>query len=131
MWSGCSNCHIKTSGEQGKFVDAFSKVSTHIRLMYTENHDGSPQWNHANGTMCHLVKVLLHTDVTENNFRILNIDGYHVRTIDATKVDYLLWRVCQNQLMEPLSRYRSGRQNCSLIQTLTNVITHNNEPLKL
>jgi hypothetical protein len=91
MWSGCSDCHIKTSGDQGKFVDAFLKLSTHIPLMYTENHD-VPN-GIANGTLCHLVKVVLHTDVTENDFRIMNIDGYHVRTIDATKVDYLLCRV--------------------------------------
>jgi hypothetical protein len=91
MWSGCSNYHIKTSGDQGKFVDAFLKLSTNIPLMYTENHD-VPN-GIANGTLCRLVKVVLHTDTTENDFSTMNIDGYHVHTIDATKVDYLLCRV--------------------------------------
>jgi len=39
MWSGCSDSHIKNTGEHGKFVDAFLKLSTNIPLMYTENHD--------------------------------------------------------------------------------------------
>jgi hypothetical protein len=58
--------------------------------MYTENHD-IPN-GIANGTLCHLVKIVLHTDTTENDFGTMYIDGYHVRTIDATKVDYLLCR---------------------------------------
>jgi hypothetical protein len=59
--------------------------------MYTENHD-VPN-GIANGTLCHLVKVVLHTDITESDFGTMNIDGYHVRMIDTTKVDYLLCRV--------------------------------------
>jgi hypothetical protein len=31
MWSRCSNCHIKTLGDQGKFIDAFLKLSTNIQ----------------------------------------------------------------------------------------------------
>jgi hypothetical protein len=91
MWSGCSDSHIKTAGEQGKFVDAFLKLYTHIPLMYTENHDVAN--GIANGTLCHLVKVVLHSDVTENDFEKMNIDGYYVRTIDATKVNYLLCKM--------------------------------------
>jgi hypothetical protein len=59
--------------------------------MYTENHD-VPN-GIANGTLCRLVKVVLHTDTTKNDFGTINIDGYHVLTIDATKVDYLLCTV--------------------------------------
>jgi hypothetical protein len=35
----------------------------------------------------------LHTHVTEADFKIMNIDGYYVRTIDATNVNYLLCRI--------------------------------------
>jgi hypothetical protein len=91
MWSGCSDMHVKTTGEQGKFVDTFLKLSTNVPLMYTENHD-VPN-GIANGTLCNLVKVVLHSHVTDADFEIMNIDGYYVRTIDATKVNYLLCRI--------------------------------------
>ena len=55
--------------------------------MYTENHD-IPN-GIANTTLCHVVSVVLHTGVTENDFTTTNIDGYHVRTIDVTKLDFL------------------------------------------
>jgi len=91
LWSECSDCHIKTAGSHGKFVDPFLKLSTLIPLMYTENHD-VPN-GIANGTLCYLLKVVLHADVTEADFCLMNIDGYFVRTIDATKVDYLLCKI--------------------------------------
>jgi ATP:corrinoid adenosyltransferase len=91
LWSGCSETHVKTTGEHGKFVDPFLKLSTNIPLMYTENHD-VPN-GIANGTLCNLVKIVLHTHVTEADFKIMNIDGYYVRTIDATNVNYLLCRI--------------------------------------
>jgi len=87
----CFVCHMKSSGDQGKFVDALLKLSSHSALMYTENHD-IPN-GIANTTLCHVVKVVLHTGVTENDFTTTNIDGYHVRTIDVTKLDYLLCMV--------------------------------------
>ena len=82
---------MKSSGDQGKFVDALLKLSSHSALMYTENHD-IPN-GIANTTLCHVVKVVLHTGVTENDFTTTNNDGYHVRTIDVTKLDYLLCMV--------------------------------------
>jgi hypothetical protein len=91
LWSGCSDIHVKTTGEQGKFVDPFLKLSTNVPLMYTENHD-VPN-GIANGTLCNLVKVVLHSHVTEADFDTMNIDGYFVRTIDATKVNYLLCKI--------------------------------------
>jgi len=91
LWSECSDCNIKTTGEHGKFVDAFLKLSTNMPLMYTENHDVSN--GIANGTLCYLLKVVLHVHVTENDFSSTNVDGYFVRTIDATKVDYLLCQI--------------------------------------
>jgi len=91
LWSECSDCNIKTTGKHGKFVDAFLKLSTNMPLMYTENHDVSNAI--ANGTLCYLLKVVLHVHVTENDFSSTNVDGYFVRTIDATKVDYLLCQI--------------------------------------
>jgi lipid II:glycine glycyltransferase (peptidoglycan interpeptide bridge formation enzyme) len=110
MWSGCSNSYIKTAGEHGKFVDVFLKLSTHIPLMYTKNHDVAN--GIANETLCHLVKVVLHLDVTENNFTKMNIDGYYVHTIDATKVNYLLCKIKgSNQTFEVWADHVSCKKN--------------------
>jgi hypothetical protein len=60
--------------------------------MYTENHDVSN--GVANGTLCFLLKVVLHsTNVTKKDFSSTNVDGYHVWTINASKVDYLLCQI--------------------------------------
>jgi hypothetical protein len=91
LWSECSDCNIKTMGDNGKFVDTFLKLCTRIPLMYTENHDVSN--GIANGTLCYLLKVVLHVNVTIDDFSLTNIDGYYVRTIDASKVDYLLCQI--------------------------------------
>ena len=91
VWSECSDCDIKTSGDHGKCVDPFLKLSTDIPLMYTENHD-VPN-GIANGTLCSLVKVVLHSHVSESDFEATNIDGVYVRTIDASKVKYLLCKM--------------------------------------
>jgi len=88
IWSGCADTDVKTAGERGKFVDLFLKLTTLVPLMYTENDD-VPN-GIANGTLCHLLKVVLHPHVTENDFKFINVDGYYVRTIDASNVDYLL-----------------------------------------
>jgi hypothetical protein len=88
LWSDCSDCDIKTTGEHGKFVDKFLKLTTKMPLMYTENHDVSN--GIANGTLCFLSKVVLHTNVMESDFSSTNVDGYYFQTIDASKVDYLL-----------------------------------------
>jgi hypothetical protein len=40
--------------------------------------------------MCFLVKICLRNGVTEDDFELINIDGFWVRTIGASKVDYLL-----------------------------------------
>jgi hypothetical protein len=96
LWSGCADTDIKTAGERGKFVDVFLKLTTLVPLMYTENDD-VPN-GIANGTLCQLIQVVLHADVTENDFNMINVDGYYVRTIDASKVDYLLCKfVTSNQ----------------------------------
>jgi len=88
MWSGCAECDIKMAGERGKYVDAFLKLYTHVPLMYTENDDVVN--GIANRTLCYLEKIVLHASITENDFKMINIDGYYVHTIDASKVDYLL-----------------------------------------
>ena len=69
-------------------MDVFLKLTTNIPLMYTENDD-VPN-GIANGTLCRLVKVVLLPNITSNDFELINIDGYYVRTIGASKVDYLV-----------------------------------------
>ena len=79
---------IKTKGDRGKPVDMFLKLTSMVPLMYTENDD-VPN-GIANGTLCHLVKVVLISSVTDDDFEIMNLDGYYVWSIDASKVDHLL-----------------------------------------
>jgi hypothetical protein len=106
VWSACYDCDIKTAGERGKYVDPFLKLSTNIPLMYTENDDVSN--GIANGTLCHLIKVVLHDNVTESDFRSMNIDGYYVRTIDATKVNFILCKMQgSNRLFKVTATYVS------------------------
>jgi hypothetical protein len=91
VWSECSEVDIKTTGDQAKSIDLFVKLSTNIPLMYTKNHD-VPN-GIANGTLCTLMKVVLHTNVAKSDFKATNLDGYYVRTIDASKVNYLLCKM--------------------------------------
>jgi hypothetical protein len=88
LWSGCSDTDIKMAGMREKAVDVFLKLTTLVPLMYTENDDVTN--GIANRTLCNLLKVVLHAHVAATDFKLINIDGYYVRTIDALKVDYLV-----------------------------------------
>jgi hypothetical protein len=59
-------------------------------MMYVENSDVAN--GEANGTLCFLVKIIFLDGVSEEDFEMINIDGYWVRTIDASKVDCLVCR---------------------------------------
>jgi hypothetical protein len=56
--------------------------------MYNENSDVSK--GEANGTLCYLVKIHLKKHVTQDDFELINIDGFWVQTVGASNVDYLL-----------------------------------------
>lgn len=56
--------------------------------MYTENHDVENK--EANGTLCHLQKIVLYDDVTDEDFEIVNMDGYFVRCLGISNVKFLL-----------------------------------------
>ena len=88
IWTECKDTDVTTGGKNKKFVDPFLKLYSGIPLMYTENTDVAN--GQANGTLCFLVHVQLHADVTDGDFQMMNIDGVWVRTIDASNVDYLL-----------------------------------------
>jgi hypothetical protein len=109
LWSECSDSDIKTTGEHGKFVDPYLKLSTKMPLMYTENDDVSN--GIANGTLCYLSKVVLHASATENDFSLTNVDGYYVRTIDASKVDYLL---CQMDGSNKTFQVKATKVSCRI-----------------
>jgi hypothetical protein len=110
IWSQCKDTDITTGGKQSKkYVDPFLKLYKHIPLMYTENTD-VPN-GEANGTLCYLVKVQLHKETTENDFQLINIDGFWVRTIDASKVDYLL---CQFDGTEKQFKVRAQINQCTI-----------------
>jgi hypothetical protein len=63
--------------------------------MYTENTD-VPN-GEANSTLCHLIKIHLNKGMTEDDFELIKIDGFWVRTLDASKVDYLLCQFAQSE----------------------------------
>jgi hypothetical protein len=96
-------------GEHGKFVDTFLKLTTKMPLMYTENHDDSN--GIANGMLCFLSKVVLHTNAMESDFSSTNVDGYYVWTIDASKVDYLL---CQIDRSNRTFKVKADHVSCKI-----------------
>lgn len=88
LWGRCTDSHIKTACNRPKFVDPFLKLYGGIPLMYVEND--SVEDKKANGTLLTLKRVVMHDFVTESDFNVVNIDGYYVRTVDASKVSHLL-----------------------------------------
>jgi hypothetical protein len=92
LWSQCKDTDITVGGKKNKkYVDPFLKLYENIPLMYTENSN-VPN-GEANGTLSRLIKVYLRHETTEDNFSLMNIDGFWVRTIDASKVDHLLCQI--------------------------------------
>jgi predicted nucleotidyltransferase len=85
---------VKTKGDGGKPVDMFLKLTSLVPLMYTENNDVPNSI--ANGTLCDLVKVVLHANVTNDDFKLMNIDGYYVQSINTSKVDHLLCKLANS-----------------------------------
>ena len=49
--------------------------------------------------------------MTENDFKLMNIDGFWVRTIDASKVDYLL---CQIHGTDKQLKVRAQTNQCTI-----------------
>ena len=104
-----SKCWELIGYGNGKFVDTFLKLTTKMPLMYTENHDVSN--GIANGTLCFLSKVVLHTNVMESDFSLTNVDSYYIRTIDASKVDYLL---CQIDGSNRMFKVKADHVSCKI-----------------
>jgi hypothetical protein len=77
--------------------------------MYTENTDVSN--GKASGTLCFLVKICLKNGVTEDDFELININGFWVRTIGASKVDYLL---CQFAGSKKQFKISAQTNQCSI-----------------
>jgi hypothetical protein len=77
--------------------------------MNTENTDVSN--SKASGTLCFLVKICLKNGVTEDDFELINIDGFWVQTIGASKVDYLL---CQFAGSEKHFKVPAQTNQCSI-----------------
>jgi hypothetical protein len=66
-----------------------------LQLLLFENTD-VPN-GEANSTLHFLVKIHhLNEGVTEDDFKVINFDGFWVRTIKASKVDYLLCQFTQS-----------------------------------
>ena len=110
LWSQCKDTDVTTGGKKSKkYVDPFLKLYNYIPMMFTENTD-VPN-GEANGTLCFLVKIYLIEGVTEDDFELINIDGFWVRTIDASKVDYLLCRFAQS---DKQFKVRAQMNQCSI-----------------
>ena len=110
LWSQCKDTDITTGfNKSKKYVDTFLKLYHNIPLMYTENTDVSN--GKASGTLCFLVKICLKNGVTDDDFELMNIDGFWVRTIGASKVDYLL---CQFAGSEKQFKIPAQTNQCSI-----------------
>jgi hypothetical protein len=78
VWSQCQDTDVTTSGKKSKkYVDPFLKLYTYIPLMYTENTN-VPN-GEANGMLCYLIKIHLNKGVNEDDFELIDIDGFWVR----------------------------------------------------
>ena len=103
VWTECRDTDVITADAKNKkYVDPFLKLYNGIPLMYTENTD-VPN-GIANGTLCHLVHVKLHKNVTNDDFHMMNIDGVWVRTVDASNVDYLLCKFAETDELSETER---------------------------
>ena len=110
LWSQCKDTDITVGRKQNKkYADPFLKLYENIPLMYTENSN-VPN-GEANGTLCRLIKINLKDGTTENDFDLMNIDGFWVRTIDASKVDYLL---CQIDGTDKQLKVRAQTNQCTI-----------------
>jgi len=87
LWTECSDSDVKTVSNRPKSVDVCLKLYNGVPLMHVDNSD-VPN-GIANGTLCHLVKVHLHRDVSEEQFDIMRIDGYYIRCIPTSCVESL------------------------------------------
>ena len=78
LWSQCKDTDITIGGKQNKmYADPFLKLYQDIPLMYTKNSN-VPKNGEANGTLCHLLKVHLQHEMTEDDFNLMNINGFWV-----------------------------------------------------
>ncbi len=114
LWTQCHDDHVQTTGKQPKRVDPFLKLYEGVAMMYTENDDVIN--GEANGTLCFLHKVHLKPNVTNENFRLMNFDGYWVRTIGISEIDYIEARFADS---ERTFKLYSNKVTCSIKMPIT------------
>ena len=87
LWTECGDSSVTTTGDRPKFVDTCLKVYSRMPMMHTENSD--VENGEANGTLGYLHKVHFKDGVTEDDFELMRVDGYWIRSIAASNVDYI------------------------------------------
>jgi len=95
LWTQCPDYKVTDgSGRKGsdakKYRDVCLKLHSNIPLMLTDNTDVENQ--KANGTVCFLEHVKFKPGVSEDDIDVINVDGYWVRSIVASKVKNLVCR---------------------------------------
>jgi hypothetical protein len=107
LFNRCSECDVK--GKNDKFVDPLLKLYRGIRMMMLHNDD-VPN-GIANGTLCTLVKIVLKPGC-EQYLETIQVDGYHVNSIEAHHVDKLILRHGKNN--DELYEMKASEQSCSV-----------------
>jgi hypothetical protein len=107
LWAECADADVSVSGDFSKFVDPCLKLYHGVPLMLTENTDVAN--GEANGTLCYLDEIRMNVGTRESHFDIMNMDGYYVRTMDASRVHSLVCRAATNPdkiiIVEPDIKY--------------------------
>jgi hypothetical protein len=77
LWSQCKDTDITVGGKQNKkYADPFLKLYENIPLMYTKNSN-VPN-SEANSTHSCVIKVYLQHEMTQDDFFLMNIEGFWV-----------------------------------------------------
>jgi hypothetical protein len=91
LWTKCPDYRVvDVSDRSEKYRDTCLKLHNNIPMMLTDNMDVPNQ--KANGTLCFLDKVILKAGVSEDDIDIINVDGYFVQSVVASKVKCLVCR---------------------------------------
>jgi hypothetical protein len=92
VWLQCKDTDVTMGGKKSKkYVDPFLKLYTYIPMMYTENTNvPNGESKQTARYVFSLRSILTKETLADDDFELINIDGFWVRTINASKVDYLL-----------------------------------------
>jgi hypothetical protein len=109
LWTHCPDYKVvEDMGEDSKkYRDTCLKLHSNAPVMLTNNTDVENQ--QANGTVGHLQTVKLKPEFGEDDIDIVNVDGYYVRAVYASKVACL---VCKHENSNRTFEVEATDTNC-------------------